>query len=305
MAGIAIVFPGQGTQEPGMGLSLCKSGAAARSVFERVDSIRPGTSAQCFYGTPEELALTVNTQPCMWAVEMAAAAALTEAGVTASAAAGFSLGEIAALTYTNAVSFESGFELVCRRAVLMDAASKDTDAAMAAVMKLDAAAVDKLCAGFEHVWPVNYNCPGQITVSGLRNEIEKLIPAVKTAGGIAKLLRVSGAFHSPLMSGASEAFSEELEPYDFSVPRIPLYSNCTGKPYGNNARELLVRQVCSPVHWQTLIENMAAVGVDTFIEAGPGKTLSGFIKRTLPNVRILSVSDEETLAATLEVLKKC
>lgn len=305
MAGIAIVFPGQGTQEPGMGLSLYKTSAAARSVFERADALRPGTSAQCFNGTPEELALTANTQPCMWAVELAAAAALTEAGITVDAAAGFSLGEVAALTFTNAVSFDSGFELVCCRAALMDAAAKRADAAMAAVMKLDATTVNQLCAGFEHVWPVNYNCPGQITVSGLRGELEKFIQAVKAAGGIAKLLRVSGAFHSPLMAEAAEKFGLELERHDFAPPRIPLYSNYTGSLYGNNAKELLTRQICSPVYWQTLIENMSASGIDTFIEVGPGKTLGGFIKRTLPDVPILSVSDEETLAEALGALKKC
>lgn len=305
MAGIAIVFPGQGTQESGMGVSLGKASKAARSVFERVDVLRPGTSEQCFHGTPEELMLTVNTQPCMWAVEMAAAAALAEAGVEASAVAGFSLGEIAALTFSKAVSFESGFELVCRRAALMNLAASGVNAAMAAVLKLDAETVDRLCRDFEHVWPVNYNCPGQVTVSGLREELDRFIPAVKASGGIAKLLKVSGAFHSPLMAEAAEKFGKELRRHTLAVPLVPLYSNYTGHLYQDNAKELLTRQICSPVRWQTIIENMAAGGIDTFIEAGPGKTLSGLIKRTLPNVRILSVSDEETLRETLEALLEC
>ncbi len=308
MAGIAIVFPGQGAQEPGMGQSLVEYSAAAREVFAQADAIRPGTTEQCFHGTMEELMITINTQPCLWVVEMAAMAALAEAGVKVDATAGFSLGELASLTLAKSADFSTGFQLVCRRAALMDAASKAEDAAMAAVMKLDAKTVDQLCQGFAHVWPVNYNCPGQITVSGRRDELEQFLPEVKAAGGIGKMLKVSGAFHSPLMQSAADQFAKDLQQYTFAPPQIPLYANYSGLPYPDNAegaRELLTKQICNPVHWQTIIENMAAAGIDTFIEAGPGKTLSGFIKRTLTDVRILSVSDADTLKATLEELKAC
>ena len=150
MARIAFVFAGQGAQAPGMGRSLAEASPAAAEVFRRVDALRPGTSAQCFEGTQEELMDTVNTQPCLWAVELAAAAALTEAGVQAEAAAGFSLGELAALRYANAVDFETGFTLVCRRAELMAAAANGTPSFMAAVLKLDAAAVEHVCEAFDN-----------------------------------------------------------------------------------------------------------------------------------------------------------
>lgn len=306
MARIALVFPGQGAQAPGMGLALYEKSAAAREVFDRAEALRPGTKRQCFEGTAEELTRTVNTQPCLWAVETACAAALTEAGVRAEAAAGFSLGEITALGYSGAAGFDTAFRLVCRRAELMDEAAGEADAAMAAVLKLTDERVESLCLGFEHVWPVNYNCPGQVTVSGLSDELDGFISEVKLSGGIAKRLKVSGAFHSPLMEDAARRFAPELEGAELRSPEKRLYSNLTAEPYSGDAgemRSLLSRQICSPVRWQRIVENMASSGIDTFIEAGHGKTLSGLIKRTLPEARILSVSDPDSLAETLEVLK--
>ncbi len=307
MARIGIVFAGQGTQAPGMGKALSAASPAAAEVFEKVDMLRPGTKALCFEGPAEELDRTKNTQPCLWAVEMAAVAALAEAGLKKedTLAAGFSLGEIAALTYAGAADFETGFQLVCHRAELMEAAAVKEDATMAAVLKLDATAVEKLCEGFAHVWPVNYNCPGQIAVAGLRSELEPFSNAVKEAGGRARILRVAGGFHSPLMEEASAGFAEVLKDVALRKPEIPLYSNFTGLPYEGEMKELLCKQICSPVRWQAIVEHMTAQGVDTFVEVGPGKTLSGLIGRTAPEARTLQVSDGETLAEALEELKLC
>ena len=307
MARIGIVFAGQGTQAPGMGKSLCEASKAAAEVFARVDELRPGTKELCFEGPAEEQNRTKNTQPCLWTVEMAAVEALKEAGLKTedTVAAGFSLGEIAALTYAGAADFETGFELVCRRAELMEAAAVKEDATMAAVLKLDAPAVEKLCEDFPHIWPVNYNCPGQIAVAGLKTELASFADAVKEAGGRARILNVAGAFHSPMMQEASEGFLRVVQEASLRSPGIPLYSNFTGVPYEGDMTELLCKQICSPVRWQAIVEHMAAQGVDTFVEVGPGKTLSGLIGRTVPEARTLQVSDKDTLAETLEALGLC
>lgn len=307
MARIGIVFAGQGTQAPGMGKSLCEASKAAAEVFDKVDAIRPGTKALCFEGPAEEQNRTKNTQPCLWAVEMAAVEALKEAGlkIEDTVAAGFSLGEIAALTYAGAADFEAGFELVCRRAELMEAAAVKEDATMAAVLKLDAQTIEKICDNYEHIWPVNYNCPGQIAVAGLKSELAAFADEVKEAGGRARILNVAGAFHSPLMKEASDGFYEAVSAAGLKTPVIPLYSNFTGVPYEGDMTELLCKQICSPVRWQAIVEHMAASGVDTFVEVGPGKTLSGLIGRTVPEARTLQVSDAQTLAETLEALGLC
>ena len=303
MGKIAFVFPGQGAQHPGMGLDLCLASPAAAAVFAMADSLRPGTSAQCFEGSDEALKQTAVTQPCLWTVETAAAAALTEAGIRADVCAGFSLGELAALSYAHVVDVSTCFKTVCLRGALMEKAAEGTDAAMAAVVKLDNAAVEEICARFEGVYPVNYNCPGQVTVTALRSRMADFSAAVKEAKGRALPLKVSGGFHSPFMAGASEAFGAHLEALDFQAPAIPIYANKTALPYGCGMKQTLASQICSPVRWEDTVRNMIESGVDTFIEVGPGNVLRGFIARIDPTVRVFGVSDAESLANTLREVK--
>ena len=295
MGKIAFVFAGQGAQHPGMGKELSEISAAAAKVFKKADEIRPGTSAQCFEGTDEELKNTGNTQPCMYAVEMAAAAALSEKGIKADMTAGFSLGELAALTYSGAVDFESGFRLVVKRGTLMQQASEEQDTAMAAVLKLDPEKVEEVCAGFEQVYPVNYNCPGQISVAGAASEMKEFRNAVKEAGGRAIPLKVSGGFHSPFMEKAGAAFEEELAKCDFNAPSCALYSNCTGEEYTDDVQGTIGKQMCSPVRWEKIIRNMIDAGADTFIELGPGNTLAGFITKINSEVRVFGLEGKEDL----------
>lgn len=305
MGKIAFVFSGQGAQYSGMGRDLYDHVPASREVFRKLDLIRPETSRQCFEGSKEELSVTANTQPCMFAVEIAAAQALKAAGVECTMTAGFSLGEIAALTYADAVTMEDGFRMVCLRGKLMQESAEKTNGSMAAVLKLDADTVERLCSSYEHVYPVNYNCPGQISVAGLKEELADFSAEVKKAGGRAVPIRVNGVFHSPLMTEAAEKFGKVLYNFDIDEAKITLYSDYTAKPYEGEYRKLLAKQICSPVRWQKIVEDMIEHGVDTFIEIGPGKTLCGLIKKINAEVQILHVEDSESLNHTVKEVLGC
>ena len=295
MGKIAFVFAGQGAQAPGMGKEICESSAEAAKVFEAADSIRPGTSKQCFEAPEEVLQETKNTQPCLFTVEMAVAAALEEAGIHADIAAGFSLGELAALTYAGVMDFSDGLHAVMQRAELMQTCAEKDDTAMAAVIKLSNEEIEHLCAQYKHIYPVNFNCPGQTSVSGDAQEMVLFAEAVKEAGGRAKILKVNGAFHSPYMTEAAEAFAKVLADMAFKTPKLTVYSNYTGKPYGEEIRDTLSAQIDHPVKWEVIVRNMITEGVDTFIELGPGKTLCGLIKRIDADVKLFHVLTPEDL----------
>lgn len=302
MGKIAFVFSGQGAQYPGMGQSLAQCSPAARAVFDLADSLRPGTSAQCFSGTAEELSITKNTQPCLYCVDLAAAKALKERGVRPDFAAGFSLGEAAAVTFAGILSEQAGFDFVCRRAAAMDEAARRNPGSMAAVLKLPNETVEALCKEFTQVWPVNYNCPGQLVVAGEKEQLAAFQQKVKEAGGRAAPLAVSGGFHSPFMEDAARELDGFLAGAEFRPGRLPVYANFTARPYGDDPRSLLVAQVKSPVRWQETVEALAGEGVDTFLECGPGKTLCGLIKKTLKTARVFQVQDQETLEAAVAAL---
>jgi len=287
-----------------MGKNLYDSFSEAKAIFDMADSIRPGTSAQCFDGPEELLRETANTQPCLFAVEYAAAAVLSSNGIQADMTAGFSLGEITALAYSGAVDVETGFRLVCRRGQLMQVDAEAEATAMVAVLKLDNETVKKLAAEYG-VYPVNFNCPGQISVSGKAEAIASFSSAVKVSGGRAMPLKVQGGFHSPFMSNAAGAFSKELKSVSFKPSAIPLYSNLTALPYGEDYIKSLSDQICNPVQWETIVRNMITEGVDTFIELGPGKTLCGLIGKIDATVRTYCVSDSAGVDAVLSEVNVC
>lgn len=311
MGGVAFLFAGQGAQHPGMCAELAAAEPAARTVFEIADAVRPGTSAQCFEGTQEELNSTANTQPCVFAADLACARALAAHGIVPAAVAGFSLGEVAALTFAGSYTDEEGFELVCRRAALMAEAAEENPGAMRAILKLDAATVEELAAQAGEAWPVNYNSPQQTVVAGAPAALETLDELVRTAKGRSMPVAVSGAFHSPYMAPAAEALAAYLaEGHAPAAPQLPVIANRTAEAYpagsgeqdGAARAELLASQVANPVQWVRTLEELERRGIDTFIEVGPGKTLTGLVKRTLKGATALPCETPDQLADVLDAL---
>lgn len=307
MGSVAFLFAGQGAQHPAMGVDLIEVSPAAAEVFAIADEVRPGTSEQCRSASKEELSQTENTQPCVFVHDLAVAAALRERGVVPAACAGFSLGEVAALTFAGAFDTREGFELVCERAALMATAAERHPGGMRAVIKLDAAQVEGLTkqAG-EDCWPVNYNSPQQTVVAGAPEALQELDVLVKEAGGRAMKVAVSGAFHSPYMAEATCGLAAYIEAGHAPSPLlIPVMANITAAPYPADPRaasDVLANQVSHAVRWVDTLHALQDQGIDTFIEVGPGKTLSGLVKRTLSDVRVYSCETAEQVAAIADEL---
>lgn len=294
MGAIAFVFSGQGAQYAGMGRSLYGQ-PGAKEVFDASEAIRPGTLAQCF-DAGNALRSTANVQPCVYTVALAAAEALVKAGVRPKAAAGFSLGECAALAFAGVFAPGEGFRFVLQRAEAMEAAALENPGRMAAILKLTDETAEELCreAGAH---PVNYNAPGQLVAAGTQEQIKYLGELVAALGGRLMPLNVSGAFHSPHMDAAAEAIGAILEQYTLHAPDLPVYANQTAAPYGTDIAGSLTRQVNHPVRWADTVRRMTADGVTDFIEVGPGSTLTNLIRRTLPGVTALNVEDADGLLA--------
>ena len=306
MQKIAFLFSGQGAQATGMMKDLCLASPAAQNVFETADHcLGRSISNLCFEGEQEELNLTHNTQPCVLAAELAAYAAIMEKGVKAVAVAGFSLGEYGALVAANAIGMEDAFKVIQIRADAMQEAVPVGKGGMAAVMKLSKEEVESLCqeAG-GYVIPVNFNCPGQIVVSGEMEAVERLVDIAMGRKLRVMKLPVSAPFHCALMEPASRKLEAAFKKIAFKMPTIPCYSNVDAKPYkdGNGIAQQLCLQAKSPVLWEQTTRQLHEDGVTTFIELGPGNTLSKFVKKTLEDVRIFNVNSVETLNETVKNL---
>lgn len=303
MGKIAFVFAGQGSQHPGMGQELYQNSPAARAVFDLAEEQQPGIQDLCFAGETELLTQTINTQPCLYTVDLACAAALAEQGILPQGVAGFSLGELPAATFSGIFPADVGLALVGKRATLMDSCAHNRPGSMAAVVRLTKEQVEDICAGLPGCWPVNYNCPGQTVVAFLEESREALLAAVTAQKGRALPLKVSGAFHSPCMDDAAAAMQQLLLSIPLTAPQLPIYANLTGQLYkGAQLASILASQVNHPVQWQKTIETMAADGFDTFVEVGPGKTLTGLIQKILPDAVCCNVFDSTSLAETCQML---
>jgi len=283
----AFVFPGQGAQRVGMGKSLVENSSAAKEVFEEAsETLLIDMENLCFEGPEESLRLTENTQPAILTVSVATYRVfMEEVNLTPSYLAGHSLGEYAALVVAGVLSFRDAVYAVKQRGKFMQEAVPVGDGAMAAVLGLPRDKVVEICekaAGDKVVDPANFNCPGQVVISGHKDAVEKAGQLAREAGAKKVVpLRVSAPFHSALMQPAGERLKEVLEKASFGKMTIPVIANVTGKPY-NSEKEvvpMLTKQVSSPVMWEQSMETMRNLGVDKAIELGPGKVLSGLFKR--------------------------
>lgn len=293
MAKIGIIFPGQGAQYPGMGEKLYEAYPEIRELYENAEKIFPGITEISFHSTADDLKKTENTQPALYLAELSAALILQKNGIEASALAGFSLGEIPALSFGGAFDYIEGFRIVCKRGEFMSA-DPGVETAMAAVLKLDGETVEKICASHSGLYPVNYNCPGQITVSGTKEALNDAKAEFTEAGGRVIPLAVSGAFHSPFMDKASEEFGAFLSTCDIKSPVTTVYANRNAAPY-ENVVETMQAQINHPVLWEKTVRAMAESGIDTFIEVGPGQTLSKFVQKTVPGAKTYHVETPEEI----------
>jgi [acyl-carrier-protein] S-malonyltransferase len=306
---IAFVFPGQGAQVPGMGLDLATSITASREIFAAADkALDFEISALCFHGSPEDLALTENTQPAILTVSVAAWRGLAERGIAPLAAAGHSLGEYSAHVAAGTISFADAVRAVRVRGSLMQEAVPIGVGAMAAILGLGLDEVRAVCvavADHEIVEAANINAPGQIVLAGHATAVQRAIAACREAGARrAVALAVSAPFHSSLMEPAARRLAPVLNEIAFADPEVPIYTNVDAAPVtrGSEARDALIRQVASPVRWQELIERMADDGFDTFVEIGPGKVLSGLARRIRRELTTVQVSDPEGIDRAVEML---
>ncbi len=308
---IAFVFPGQGAQYVGMGRALAHAYLEARDVFAGASAaLGFDLMRLCWEGPDDLLRQTENTQPAILTASVAALAVVRTRLPAPAMCAGLSLGEYAALVCAGALEFADAVRVVRSRGQVMAASTAGTRTAMAALMGLDAAAVERVCAQASVrgvVEPANFNSPGQVVIAGETDAVEAAIELAKTAGAKrAVRLAVSAPFHTSLMRPVAERFAVVLERAGLRDARIPIVSNVTARPVSRaeEIRKLLIAQVSSPVRWEQSVRTMAEFGITTFVELGPGTTLSGLIAKTASGVQVLHVEDQESLDRTLKALQK-
>lgn len=305
MSKCAFIFPGQGSQYPGMGKELAGNFRIARETFaEADDALGFGLSRLCFEGPEEDLRLTANTQPAILTASVAALRVLrTETTLAASYLAGHSLGEYSALVASGAMGFADALRTVRARGTFMQEAVPVGVGAMAAILGVESEVLADICreaAQGEVVAPANYNSPGQIVIAGHAGAVGRAIELAKSRGfRKAMLLPVSAPFHSALMVPAGERLAETLAGVTIAPLEIPVVTNVEAQPNQDKERvkELLVRQVSAPVFWEASVLRMVELGVERFVEIGPGKVLSGLVKRTAKNAELCNVEDTATLKA--------
>jgi len=298
----AFIFPGQGSQYVGMGKEFFENFREARDVFQEADDVlHLPISSLCFQGPEEALKLTENTQPAVLTTSIAALRVLqAEKGVVPRLAAGHSLGEYSALVVSGALAFADAVQIVRLRGRFMQEAVPVGEGAMAAILGMERGQVEKLCeeaAQGEVLTPANFNCPGQIVIAGHAKAVERAMERVKQEGKKAIPLPVSAPFHSPLMKPAGERLQKVLEGIPIRDLKIPVVTNVEADINQSKERvkELLVTQVWSPVRWEESMQKITGDGIEQTLEIGPGKVLSGLMKRINPKVETKNIEDIQTL----------
>lgn len=311
MKNAAVIFPGQGAQHIGMGKELAESYPEAKRIFELADhALDENFSSMIFDGDEETLKRTENTQPALLTASIAAWKVLESEGVTVSYAAGHSLGEYSALVASEALAFTEAVQMVRKRGQYMEEAVPEGKGTMAAVLGLDRVQIEEVTnkaaeeAGV--VEPANFNCPGQIVISGSAEGVKRAVELAKEAGARkTMMLQVSGPFHSSLMTPAAEKMKPELAHMGINGQKMQVIANVSARPVSREKiTEALTDQISSPVLWEDTIRYLLDQGVDTFIEAGPGKVLSGLVKKISRRAVTLPVYDKATLEKALKVLKE-
>jgi [acyl-carrier-protein] S-malonyltransferase len=308
VAKVAFLFPGQGSQYVGMGKELHEQFPVAARYFEQAnDLLGFDITRLCWEGPEEELKKTANQQPAIVTVSSACLALLAEAGIKPDVVAGLSLGEYSALVAAGSLTFEQAVPLVRKRGTYMQEAVPMGVGGMAAILGMDTAELDGLCAEVRQesglvVEGANYNCPGQVVISGHNPAVEQVMAKVSAAGGKAVKLSVTAPFHSELLKPAGDMLAEALSSVEVLGARVPVVANVTADYVAEAAaiRDLLIRQVYSPVRWEESIRRMIADGVDLFIEVGPSRTLSGFLKKIDRKLKVFNIEDAQSLGKVLD-----
>ena len=307
MGKVAFVFPGQASQYSGMGKELAEKYPVARAVFDEADkALGFSVSKLCFEGTEDDLKLTANTQPAILTVSVAAARVLAEKGITPDFVAGHSLGEYSALVAVGSLKFAEAVKLVRKRGTYMQEAVPAGQGAMAAIMGLSPAVVQDACkraAESEICSPANLNSPEQTVISGHAGAVKRAVEIASQLGAKRSMvLPVSAPFHSALMMPAQEKLEKDLSAVEFAELQVPLVTNVDADSIrqGEEARSALIRQVTMPVRWEESMRMLLDEGVNTFVEVGPGRVLTGLMRQIERSVATLNVEDEKSLQATRE-----
>lgn len=310
MSKIAFVFPGQGAQYLGMGEELANQYDVANNIFEKASkALDEDVKHLVFNSSEEELKLTKNTQPAVLTTSIAILKVLQEEGINPDAVAGLSLGEYSALVAAGVIDFEDAVKIVRERGKFMQNEVPVGVGAMAAILSLDKDDVVKACDNASDIGvvePANYNCPGQIVIAGEKDAVKKAAELCKEYGAKkAILLPVSAPFHTSLLEGAGEKLGEILDKIEYNGFSVPVVANVDADFIDNSERvkNLLVKQVSSPVLWEDSVKKLIREGYDTFIEVGPGKSLGKFIKRVSRDVKVLNVQDAKSLKKTIKKLQ--